>query len=78
MIDLYISSTNQRLGSVTDADLQVLIDKLEEESAEDRDYYVDTATIEYLADGRASDHLVQLLRAAVGSGEGVEVRWQRR
>ena len=40
MIDLYIAQTNQLLGSVTDADLQVLIDKLEEESSEDRDYYI--------------------------------------
>lgn len=78
MIDLYIAQTNQLLGSVTDADLQVLIDKLEEESSEDRDYYIDTATIDYLADGRASDHMVQLLRKAVGPGEGVEIRWQRR
>jgi len=78
MIDLYIAQTNQLLGSVTDADLQVLIDKLEEESSEDRDYYIDIATIDYLADGRASDHLVQLLRKAVGSGEGIEIRWQRR
>jgi hypothetical protein len=78
MIDLYVAATDQLLGSVTDADLQVLIDKLEEESSEDRDYYIDIATIDYLADGRASDHLVQLLRTAVGSGEGVEIRWQRR
>ena len=53
MIDLYNAATNQLLDSVTDADLQVLIDKLEEESSEDRDYYIDTATIDYLADGRA-------------------------
>lgn len=78
MIDLYNAQTNEMLGSITDADLQVLIDKLEEESSEDRDYYIDTATIDYLADGRATDHLVHLLRAAVGSGKGVEVRWQRR
>ena len=45
MIDLYKGQTNQLLGSVTDADLQVLIDKLEEESSEDRDYYIDMATI---------------------------------
>ena len=78
MIDLYNTLTNELLGSVTDADLQVLIDKLEEESSEDRDYYIDTATIDYLADGRASDHLVEILRKAVGSGEGVEIRWHRR
>ena len=78
MIDLYIKDTNQLVGSVTDADLQVLIDGLEEESSEDTDYYITAATIDLLGDGRASDHLLGLLRKALGSSDGVEIRWQRR
>jgi hypothetical protein len=78
MIDLYNNATKQLLGSLTEADLQVLVDGLEEESLEDRDYYIDAATIDLLADGRATDHLVHLLRAALGGEEGVEIRWQRR
>ena len=78
MIDLYNAATNQLLGSITEADLQVLIDALEEESLQDRDYYIDAATIDVIADGRASDHLVGLLRGALGSAEGVDIRWQRR
>jgi hypothetical protein len=78
MIDLYISSTNQLLGSITESELQVLVDRLEEESATDQDYYIDQATIDLLGDGRASDHLLGLLRTAVGSATGVEIRWQRR
>jgi hypothetical protein len=78
MIDLYNATTNQLLGSISEADLEVLVDRLEEESSHDRDYYIDAATIDLLADGRASAHLVDLLRRAVGSAEGVEIRWQRR
>jgi hypothetical protein len=78
MIDLYNSATNQRLGSITEAELQVLVDGLEEESTQDQDYYIDAATIDLLGDGRASDHLLGLLRGALGSSEGVEIRWQRR
>ena len=78
MIDLYLSPTNQLVGSITEADLQVLVDALEEESSQDQDYYITAATIDLLADGRASDHLVGLLRKAVGSSEGVDVRWERR
>jgi hypothetical protein len=78
MIDLYNSQTNQLLGSVTDAELQLLKDALEEESSEDQDYYIDAATIEYLGDGRATDHLLHMLRAAVGTSEGIEIRWKRR
>ena len=78
MIDLYNSSTNELIGNITDADLQVLVDRLEEESAEDQDYFIDRATIDLLADGRATDHLVGLLRRALGSSDGVDIRWQRR
>jgi processive 1,2-diacylglycerol beta-glucosyltransferase len=78
MIDLYNASTNKLLGSITEADLQVLVDGLEEESLQDQDYYIDRATIDLLADGRATGHLVGLLRAALGSGDGVDIRWQRR
>ena len=78
MIDLYDISTNQLIGSITEADLQVLVDALEEESLDDRDYYIDAATIDVVADGRATEHLVKVLRAALGPKEGVDVRWQRR
>jgi hypothetical protein len=78
MIDLYNDTTGELLGPITEADLQVLVDALEEESTQDRDYFVDTATIEVIADGRATEHLVGLLRKAVGSSNGVDIRWQRR
>jgi hypothetical protein len=78
MIDLYNAATNQVLGSITEADLKVLVDALEEESQQDRDYYIDRPTIDLIADGRATEHLVGLLRRALASSDGVDIRWQRR
>lgn len=78
MIDLYVKDTNELVGSITEAELQALIDNLEETSLADRDYFVDQATIDLLADGQVTDHLLGLLRKAVGAGEGVEIRWQKR
>lgn len=78
MIDVYNSATNQLLGSITEADLQVLVDALEEESTKDQDYFLDAATIDVIADGRATEHLVALLRGALGASEGVDIRWERR
>ena len=78
MIDLYDDATNQLIGSITEADLQVLVDALEEESLDDHDYYIDAATIDVVANGRATEHLVKVLRVALGAKEGVDVRWQRR
>jgi hypothetical protein len=78
MIDVYDDATNQLIGSITEADLQVLVDALEEESLDDHDYYIDAAKIDVEANGRASEHLLKVLRAALGEKEGVDVRWQRR
>jgi len=78
MIDVYNNATNQLLGSITEADLQVLVDALEEESTQDQDYFIDAATIDVIADGKATEHLVALLRAALGAAEGVDIRWERR
>ena len=78
MIDVYNNETNILIGSITDGDLKVLTDAFEEESADDQDYYVDQATIDMLGDGRATEHLMALLRKALGTAEGVEIRWERR
>jgi hypothetical protein len=78
MIDVYNAETNELLGSITEADLQVLRDSLEEESSHDQDYYIDAESIDVLGDGRATEHLMKLLRTALGGGEGVDIRWQRR
>lgn len=78
MIDVYNKATNELLGSITEADLQVLVDALEEESSDDRDYYIDAATIEVIGDGRATDYLLNLLRTALGTAESVDIRWTRR
>ena len=77
MVDLFNVETNQLLGTVTDADLQALADALEEESSDDNDYFINADTIDLL-DGQASSTLIELLRAAVGTGDGVEIRWERR
>ena len=78
MIDLYDNATNVLIGSMTEADLKVLQDALEEESADDQDYYIDQATLDVLGDGRATDHLMGLLRKALGTADGVDIRWKRR
>jgi hypothetical protein len=78
MIDLYNATTNQLLGTITEADLKVLVDALEEEGVNDQDYYIDNATIDVIADGKATEHLIGLLRQALTAGDGVDIRWQRR
>ena len=78
MIDVYRNDTNELIGSITEADLKVLADHLEEESLEDQDYYIDQATIDVIGDGEATGHLLSVLRKALGTADGVDIRWQRR
>jgi hypothetical protein len=46
MIQLYEKETGVFVGTITEAQLQFLIDQLEEESADDTDYYIDHATLD--------------------------------
>ena len=78
MIDLFDSDTNEMIGSITENELKTLQEALEMESPDDHDYFIDSATIDLLGDGRATEHLLNLLRKAIGTGDGLEVRWQRR
>ena len=78
MIDLYNDETDLLIGSITEADLKVLQDALEEESSDDNDYYIDQATLDVIGDGRATDHLLKVLRDALGARDGIDIRWERR
>jgi hypothetical protein len=78
VINLYRVANDQLIGPISTADRQVLIDVLEEESAEDRDYYIDLATIDLLAEGGASEAMLNMLRLALGTAEGLDIRWVER
>ncbi|HUV37089.1 MAG TPA: galactosyldiacylglycerol synthase [Patescibacteria group bacterium] len=77
MIRVFDNDTGRELGEITQSQLQFLIDKLEEESLEDQDYYLNRATIEMLEREGGDPGLIEMLRGALGDGEGVEIRWSR-
>ncbi len=65
------------LGTISESQLDFLIDHLEEELEEDEDYWINQATIEYLKDLGAENALLQLLELAIaGSEEGVDISYQ--
>ena len=76
MPTLWLKNGSAPLGTIDDADLQLLRDQLEEESEEDTDYYITPMTIEFLEQNGASSDLVQILKLAVGDSEGVDVVWE--
>lgn len=77
MITLHNKDTGALIGELSEAQLQSLIDLLVEESAEDQDYYIDSTTLDYLAENGADEALLALLRPHVPEGEeGIEIEWR--
>ena len=77
MYQLYDNQTGKMLGEVGDEQMRVMMGLLEEESLDDRDYYVNQDTVDMLVDAGAGAELVALLQQAMGEKGEAEVRWQR-
>ena len=75
MVELKDKDTGQVLGSITEVQLQFLVDQLEEESHDDRDYYLNTTTLDALASKSADRDLIGLLRRALGARKEMEIEW---
>lgn len=77
MLNLYIKDTQTLIGRLSEDQLDDLIEILVEESDEDRDYYIDETTLDYLAEHGADAALIAMLRPHVPAGEeGIEIEWR--
>ena len=77
MIQLRDKESGAVLGSITEDDLQFLIDNLEEESEDDVDYYLNRSTLEIFKEKGISSTLLSLLENALGDREDIEIEWSR-
>ena len=48
MVNIYDKATGTVYGTITEVQLQFLIDQFEEETSEDTDYYIDQITLDML------------------------------
>jgi hypothetical protein len=74
---LYLKQGNKLLGSISEADVQSLVDELEETDIDDDDYFIDGATVDILEGAGASGTLVKMLRDAIGNSDGIDIRWEK-
>jgi hypothetical protein len=77
MIQLYEAEAANPIGEISEAQLQRLLDSLEEESSHDQDYYITSETIDLLEEDGADADLVRILRDALSGREGMDIRWAR-
>ena len=68
--------TGYEIGNISDQQLAFLVEQLEEEHDEDRDYFVDKDTIELLADNGCDPDLLAMLEKAIGEDEAMDIAWE--
>ncbi len=73
---LYIKDSGKPLGTITDEQLDTLIDLLEEEDSQDHEYYIDKDVLAFLEEEGADDALLAMIRPHVSDDDGVEIEWR--
>jgi len=77
MIKLHDVESGELLGTITEDQLKVLAEQLEEESPEDRDYYIDADTIEMFEEAGVDAGLVDVLKKGLNGRPDMDIRWSR-
>ena len=75
MIALRDKDTGADLGTISEGQLRFLVDQLEEEYAEDQDYYINRTMLDVMRQHDADPGLVDLISKAMGERDGVEIEW---
>ncbi|HSN89452.1 MAG TPA: galactosyldiacylglycerol synthase, partial [Thermoanaerobaculia bacterium] len=70
-------ASGAEIGTVSEEQLRILFDQLEEESASDDDYYINRETVYMLEQEGADAGLIGLLRQAMGERDDMDIRWAR-
>ncbi|HKI01386.1 MAG TPA: galactosyldiacylglycerol synthase [Thermoanaerobaculia bacterium] len=77
MVQIFDKHTGAELGSITDEQFQFMADRLEEESREDDDYYLNRTTVDFFQSEGADATLIEVLSRALGDRDEAEIRWTR-
>jgi processive 1,2-diacylglycerol beta-glucosyltransferase len=64
-----------QVGELSEEQLDFLVDNLEEEWPEDRDYFINRPMLEMLKQRGADPGLIRMLTQALGDREEVDILW---
>jgi len=76
MVKLFDKETGVFLGAVSEEQMKFMVDQLEEEGLEDRDYAITPMTLSLFEGEGADPVLVSILRAALGDRDEMTISWQ--
>jgi processive 1,2-diacylglycerol beta-glucosyltransferase len=77
MISLHDKDSGVLIGTISELQLQFLIDELEEEGVEDQDYAITHLLLDLWDKEREHPELVELLRNALGKRVEMNLAWER-
>jgi len=77
MIELKDKESGVTIGSISEEQLKFLVDHLEEESKDDKDYYLNPTTLDMLETKGIDADLLRMLRGALGDRDDMEVEWSK-
>lgn len=75
MIQLFNKRTGEPIGPLNESQLKFLVDQLEEESLEDKDYAITSMTLDYFVEIGGDAELIKMLRGALGSKDEIVIVW---
>lgn len=75
MIQLFNKRTGEPIGPLNESQLKFLVDQLEEESLEDKDYAITSMTLDYFEEVGGDAELIKMLRGALGSKDEIVIVW---
>ena len=68
--------TGDEIGTINDKQLAFLVEHLEEENEDDKDYFIDRDTLELLSDNGAEPELLALLEKGMGDDDQMDIAWE--
>lgn len=77
MVKLYDKETGQKLGEITEEQLELLMDDLEDEPFDDQDYMIDEEAVMLFEQIGADADLVDTLRSMLTGQDEFEIRWSQ-
>jgi hypothetical protein len=68
--------TGKEIGTLDDAQLAVLVEHLEEDHDDDKNYYIDRDTLDLLSDNGVDPDLLGMLEKGMGDDEQMTISWE--
>ena len=68
--------TGDDIGAIDDKQLAFLVEQLEEEHDDDKNYFIDRETLELLSDNGADPDLLALLEKGLAGDEEMDISWE--